>query len=273
MNLSSRICRLHSSFLSLFASSCSFSVSLSFPFSSIFLNSTLTYLTHPQKKLLLSQVSQGLHTGRSMVLRCAPINLNNIIILSCKVLREISITLHSWMQSLDQFAFFNIMFIFSSSFLICIVGVNETKTLRSIITRSMTQKKIKYFFYIRRRSCNVRPRCPCPGRPQGCVSHPRWKLALDHGSFAGPPGFKIWVQSQERLFKSGWLLLANFWYCQYFILPQKSPLFWPFFAVGNGFSSFYLGSASQPGWPACWRGDREGGAYVLHQASLIAKKL
>ena len=26
------------------------------------------------------------------------------------------------------------------------------------------------------------------------MSHPRWKLALDHGSFAGPPGFKIWVQ-------------------------------------------------------------------------------
>ena len=42
--------------------------------------------------------------------------------------------------------FLNIMFMFSSFFLICIVGVNETKTLRSIITRSMTQKKIKYFF-------------------------------------------------------------------------------------------------------------------------------
>ena len=47
----------------------------------------------------------------------------------------------------------------------------------------------------------------------------------------------------------------------FLLLPRKSSLFWPFFAVGNGFSVLllYLGSASQPGWPAY----EEGEAYFI----------
>ena len=211
MNLSSRICRLHSSFLSFFASSFLLVLCLSlFPIQQ-HLSKLYSYVpyTSTEKIVTFSGFTGIAHREEHGAEMCP---------------NKFEQYYHTFLQGLERnqhhppllnaipgsVRFLNIMFIFSSSFLICIVGVNETKTLRSIITRSMTQKKIKYFFYIRRRSCNVRPRCPCPGRPQGCVSHPRWKLALDHGSFAGPPGFKIWVKSQERPFKSGWLLLANF---------------------------------------------------------------
>ena len=67
----------------------------------------------------------------------------------------------------------NIMFIFSSSFLICIVGVNETKTLRSIITRSMTQKKKLNIFLYSPPQLQRPPALPLPGPTTGlCVPPP-----------------------------------------------------------------------------------------------------